>query len=219
MCQRRGTAGRRATWACVALICAGCSGSGQRLFDRAESSLAPASEPQTAGQPAALPVAPTQPPPPALDPDVTFEWDETLPGKGTCKAGTYSGKFTCEVQDPGPLELLTSPRGNFSFTLGDSGEQQQLPIVTGSMEGGVFRGSLQGGLDCASNALRATSSDGRALFGMLTDPNPVFEIFSSFRAQFDGVLQRETLVIEGVFSMTSESGRTCAGQFTANAMP
>src|SRR5688500_6402489 len=37
-----------------------------------------------------------------LDPTVTFEWNETLPGQVTCREGSYVGSFTCSMPaDPG----------------------------------------------------------------------------------------------------------------------
>jgi hypothetical protein len=158
---------------------------------------------------------------PSLDPNVTFVWSETLPGQGTCKPGIYSGQFSCDLEDANLVTSLLSARGTVTFTLGPPTETQGLPITYGDLGGPLFRGSLSGELDCATDRLGALSSDGQAiqLDGLMGAAASDFVSFRTFTASLEGELDRATLVIEGSFQMVNNAGETCVGSFSANASP
>jgi hypothetical protein len=133
--------------------------------------------------------------------------------------GTYSGRFQCELNEGSLVSLLLGATGTVSLTLGAASEQQLLPVTRGSLEG-LFRGTVQGTLDCATNDLRAQTSDGRTIqLDGLTGESDMFVSFPTFTASLDGALDRATQVIAGAFRMTNESGSVCSGTFQANAMP
>jgi hypothetical protein len=150
-------------------------------------------------------------PEPELDPDVTFDWKQSLPGQGTCREGSYVGSFTCwPPAQPG--SSAPSPlSGQVAFTLGSVTEQQVLAITQGSVKdpiGIVFNAELLGALRCTDNRFDAYTENGVSLIG-----------FDNFDATLTGQFDDDALVIDGAFAMINDSGQTCDGQFHVSAAP
>jgi hypothetical protein len=208
----------------LALGCAGaCDGTERTIFAHVSTDPGAASTAPEGGRPAPRNVPERDgglTAQPALDPGVTFEWTETLPGRGTCKTGVYTGVFSCSLKNGNLLTSFLLAQGTVTLDLGASTERSQLP-VEGELGGPLFGGSVRGSLDCGSDTLSANIGDGRAiqldgLMGGETDP---FISFSTFTATLDGMLDRAALVIAGDFVMTSSDGQRCAGRFSANVSP
>jgi hypothetical protein len=145
---------------------------------------------------------------PQLDPDVTFDWRESLPGQGTCKAGGYAGAFVCIIPPPHAGGLAPPPvAGQLSFRLGELNEDQLLPVTEGSMIGLFFNAAVQGSLRCEDYQFDAQGIDG-AIFP-----------WGGFEAELHGTFDPQVLVIAGEFVRMTDSGERCEGEFHVSASP
>ncbi len=156
-------------------------------------------------------------PDPGLDPTVVFDWQESLPGQGTCKAGLYVGSFTCTVQVDGGTDSQPIYFGAVSFTLDGSPEEQLLSITDGKLSGPLFGGDLSGQLDCLTKHFTGKTVNGMAIIGQAAQSPP--GLFPSFDADLDGSFDDQALVIEGTIKMVNDAGQTCEGRFRASATP
>jgi hypothetical protein len=151
-------------------------------------------------------------PGPDLDPRVTFDWNETLPGQGTCREGSYVGSFTCSMPaEPGASAPPTPLSGQVAFTLGELSEQQVLSITRGSLKdpiGIVFHADLLGTLRCTDDEFDAHTENGVSLIGLDT-----------FEATLAGHFDDDALVIDGEFVMVNAAGQPCNGEFHVSAAP
>lgn len=161
---------------------------------------------------------PWPPPAEALDPDVRFEWTQTLPGAGTCRAGAYTGAFRCTIDTPLPLIL----NGTIALTLGTTGERQELEITDGRLAGvdttgaDLLTADVFGSLDCDLNRFSAHSANGHAFPGTLVLP---LRAFDQFDATLAGDFDSGSLTITGDFTMTNGVGADCVGTFSARWSP
>jgi hypothetical protein len=144
---------------------------------------------------------------PGLDPKATFEWTETLPGKGTCKAGRYVGGFECTMTGLGGLPVSIS--GEIAFTLTGSPEEQSLTVEDGSLSGLFFSAGLSGNLDCRQDNFAGLSDD-----GMLEAGGP-----GTFTAWLVGAYDDQSLGIEGSFSIVNDQNQSCRGSFGVQIAP
>jgi hypothetical protein len=151
-------------------------------------------------------------PDPDLDRDVRFDWKQTLPGQGTCRAGNYVGSFTCEMQPEPGIGVAPPPLfGQVAFTLGPLSEQQALSITDGSIKdpiGIVFTADLLGQLRCADDEFEAHTENGMSLIG-----------FGTFEATLAGRFDDDALVIDGEFVLVSDTDPPCTGEFHVSAAP
>jgi hypothetical protein len=65
-----------------------------------------------------------------LDPNVTFDWTETAPGRGSCVGQTFVGNFTCDVS---PVVLSPTVEGSLILTFGGALESQPLSVSPGQL--------------------------------------------------------------------------------------
>lgn len=149
-------------------------------------------------------------PDPDLDRSVRFDWQETLPGKGTCREGRYVGSFTCTMPE-GDAGTPSAPlSGQVVFTLAAVSEEQVLLISAGSVKdpiGIVFSADLVGSLRCTDNVFEAYTEDG-SVIGLGT-----------FEAALMGRFDPDELIIDGEFGLIDDSGQPCNGEFHVSAAP
>lgn len=144
-----------------------------------------------------------------LDPDVKFDWTETLPGQGKCGPGTYVGSFSCS-NDGRPAPPIV---GQLTIVVEDSGENETTLLVSGKLTDALafdlFTGTIVGSLDCTQNKLEAFTID-----GMVNDL-----LMSMFDTTFVGTYDPETLEILGeiVISSRSDPPDVCHGAFQVGA--
>jgi hypothetical protein len=212
---------------------AGMTGANAGTGGRATSSATPPAQAGTGGAAAGAAGSSAQSPqssgglvakqaPP--DPKITFDWMETPPGgQGTddCKAGTYTGSFTCTYQlDPNDPSTAMDISGPVVFTLTKSQNGEFLEISNGTLHGLAadvfdFTSELSGMLDCSTNAFDASAQNGMYGFG---DVNalPV----GTFTGMLSGMLDPASATLMGTWSLTaSEVGITCTGPWTAMFTP
>jgi hypothetical protein len=138
------------------------------------------------------------------DPSVSFDWPSTTPMTGKCQPGTYSGQFSCDV-DEGFLGKVTYS-GPVSFTLTASAAGEFLEITNGMLKGtgnGIpFMGDLVGKLDCATNAFTATTSNGTATILIFATP---------VGGALDGHLDRLTQTLSGTWTLGPDLGAAGTG--------
>jgi hypothetical protein len=218
-----------AGWLLLALPL-GCKGTEYTLFgdvlDRGNPNPNPAQE--DAGQIMATPEAGAGgsqgmagsgvdpgPPPEPLNPNVSFQWTETLlPGRGTCREGLYLGKFSCSAQGDAGIEALVVFTGQVVLPLRRAKEEPVLlHIVDGLLIDDVFpvfsaNPPLNGSLNCAEDQQLTATAHGSSL------------LLAEFSVSMDGQLDSETLVIAGTFEIVTAKGDdrwSCTYQ--ANAAP
>jgi hypothetical protein len=172
-----------------------------------------------AGDPAAQDV-PLEYLEPILDPNVKFEWTETLPGRGTCRAGTYVGSFSCVTNTFPPLPI----DGKLAFTLEGSSEEQLLRITEGRISdlGDVlFSAELDGELRCLEHSFSAVTVNGMAVDWAAPQVigQPFVPTFRSFDTTIEGNFDDQALVISGDWLMVNDTGDLCDGQFSTTAAP
>jgi hypothetical protein len=138
------------------------------------------------------------------DPGVTFDWPSTMPMAGKCQPGTYSGQFSCDVDEG--LFGKVNFTGPVSFTLTASPAGEFLEITNGMLVGngnGIpFMGDLVGKLDCNTNAFTATTSNGTAT--ILIFPTPV-------GGTLEGHLDRLTQTLAGTWTLGPDSSAFGSG--------
>lgn len=148
---------------------------------------------------------------PELDPDIVFEWTETLPGQGGCGANTFVGSFNCAFEEP----LLAPIVGQLFFELTDEREGQltldgRLTDITGT--GVAFAAKLVGALDCPLD-LQAVG-EGGMLFAPFSMPGV------TFTAMLRGTYDAQTLEIAGDIVITNNVNElVCTGPFSVGAIP
>jgi hypothetical protein len=155
--------------------------------------------PRDAGPDGAVAVSPE--PDPDLDPMVQFVWTETVPGRGTCKAGTYVGSFTCTGADG---RVVT---GQVLITLAGSPEEQRLTVSAGAVKdltGAIFNSGMSGMLDCQTRRFSGLTVGGTSPFG-------------PFAATLDADYNDRDLSIEGTLVMQNSAKETCDGTFRVAA--
>jgi hypothetical protein len=222
--------------AALALLAPGCTGTEHtvlRTLDLPEV-VAPPGGGAQAGQGSSAPPPPRNPlaspaeepveeppqlPAPAeLDPDARFEWTQSLPGRGTCRAGVYVGAFQC-VTDGLPV-LIT---GQVTLTLAGSPESQLLTVLdgrVGDLAGELFDADVEGELDCVDRHFHATTLGGIAYtVPQGTTPLPFVPAFQGFEASMFGALDDQELVVGGSWLLSYELGGRCIGTWHASAQP
>ena len=156
-------------------------------------------KPRDAGPDGAVAVSPK--PDPDLDPMVQFVWTETVPGQGTCKAGTYVGSFTCTSADG---KVVT---GQVLITLAGSPEEQRLKVSAGAVKdltGALFNSGMSGMLDCQTRHFSGLTVNGTSPFG-------------PFAATLEADYNDRDLSIEGKLVMQNAAKETCDGTFRVSA--
>lgn len=156
----------------------------------------------------------------ALDPNIDFKWPESLPGKGTCQPGTYTGQFECDYTSPNefmPGELPLS--GPVMLKLEKSANGEFLEIADGTL-GGVaagilgFHTNLSGRLNCAELTFQAEAVDGE--FGVGDPPLP----FGMVTGSLTGTLDTQTLTLSGEWTLMEDvQGGSCTGPWMASFTP
>jgi hypothetical protein len=151
---------------------------------------------------------------------VTFEWPATLPGDADCRAGTYTGTFSCAYRlAPTDVDPLVVVEGPIALTLERSQDGEFLEITDGQLEGIAsliigFRSQLAGKLDCATRTLTANAVDGLYGFG-----DPALLPFGGFEGTLDGQLDASTGALDGQWDLAVSMGGACVGPWQANWTP
>jgi hypothetical protein len=148
-----------------------------------------------------------------LDPDLKFDWKETLPGMGTCQAGSYTGTFTCMYGDlpvSGPITLVFTKSADGEFLDLSHGE-----LMGTAMDFIGFSCTLDGRLDCATLTFQASAENGMYGFG---DPSVL--PFGMFDGMLTGMLDTQTLTLSGDWDLgTTGDTQRCTGPWTAQLTP
>jgi hypothetical protein len=148
---------------------------------------------------------------PDLNPDITFDWIETPPGRGMCGLETtFAGSFSCTLED-NPLAPLA---GQVSFYLVAKGEG--LFDVIGHLADPLGIGlpyfyiGVTGMLVCANEYTFDASGAGGVAFG----PPPL-----GFSATLKGLYDPGAAEIVGDVFLTFDANQLCTGTFSVGASP
>lgn len=208
---------------------AGASGAGGEAANAAVTGGAPSagsggSDAATDGGTSSDVFVPRPPP----DPDVEFEWPETLPGgDDICQPGTYTGDFFCVANAAFLLELMPPEDGvgipvlgPVTLTFERSMDGEFLEIKRGLLEGLAleawgFVAELEGRLDCNTLEFEATATSGIYGLGL-----PVGVPMGTFGGTLSGTLNPMTRQLEGEWKLVDDFGvQGCNGPWTASHTP
>jgi hypothetical protein len=95
------------------------------------------------------------------DPNVSFDWPDTTPTAGSCKAGSYTGTFAGTYLSPFAVLLPVPITGNVTHRLEQASTGEFFQIKDGRVEGTAdtpigpvpFEADFVGELDCATAKL------------------------------------------------------------------
>jgi hypothetical protein len=159
------------------------------------------------------------------DPNITFDWKETLPGTDACSPGRYVGTFSCtfvltgqaaqlapnNIMLTGPLTLTLMKSANGEFLEISDGEFAAIAVaVIGA------RASLQGKLDCATDRFTATLHDGAWALG---DPAMPLLPGGTLNGDLTGMYDGMQRTLSGVWTIGDPSVGTCMGTWTVSLTP
>jgi hypothetical protein len=154
---------------------------------------------------------------------VSFDWTESIPGAGACKAAKFTGRFYCEVPlVSGETESLN---GSLSLVLQGSTESQSLTIAGGGISvydvnmNRLLIASVSGGLNCTTQRLEAVVDPTPSA------PMPVDRQFSWFNpvvqptttGMLDGSLDPDLQEVNGTLELLFEPNARCSGRFGVKA--
>lgn len=152
---------------------------------------------------------------PPLNPDVRFEWRETVPGQGGCRPGVYVGRFACRQGGA----LLFPVEGNMRFRLAGSEEDQVLNVVDGELAGfssmltgKLLNADLMGTLDCISGDFEGRTENGEVFAAPFSNVFP-FLSGGAFEGTLDGTIDTRTATVSGRWTMSGSLA--CNGDFSA----
>jgi hypothetical protein len=142
-----------------------------------------------------------------LNPDVKFDWIETLPGTGTCGPNQYAGAFSCTIEGRPAAPPVV---GQIILMVEQSPFSEILLVVTGRLADptGLFFGAdVAGTLDCKENTFDAKTFE--------ADPPPAPGFFdpTGFDAELKGDYDPGTLEIDGVVTIINDAQEVCTGEF------
>lgn len=157
-----------------------------------------------------------------LDPNVTFDWQETTPGGGACEAGTYTGTFQCELiydttmPDAGSGVIVTGPI-TLHFEKSKNGEF--LELADAKLEGvGMdvfgFTADLSGELDCTTLQFMSQAQNGMYGLGL-----PITIPLGTVDGTLAGALDTQNHELNGTWTLTADGGITCIGPWHASFTP
>lgn len=160
---------------------------------------------------------------PTLNPFADFGWTETIPGAGSCQAGTFNGNFTCTVD-----ALTTEPlEGSLSLKLKGATEAQLLSVGGGQLIAWdenmklIVTAPVTGTLDCNTQVLTSyvqpTPSEvmpiERELAWLNLSSQPVVT------GMLKGSLDPRQQTISGDFTLLFDQSPKCVGTFTVRLSP
>jgi hypothetical protein len=158
-----------------------------------------------------------------LDPNVTFDWQETVPGgAGSCEAGTYTGTFMCELiydttmPDAGSGTFVTGP---ITLHFEKSANGEFLELADAKLEGvGMdvfgFTADLSGELDCTTLQFTSQAQNGAYGLGL-----PIDIPLGTVDGTLAGMLDNMTHELNGTWTLTADGGITCVGPWHASFTP
>jgi hypothetical protein len=159
-----------------------------------------------------------------LDPNVTFDWTETAPGRGSCAGQTFVGNFTCVVS---PVLFSPNVEGSLMLAFGGSLENQPLALTDGQLvafddsNAALLMAPLTGKLDCGSRIamleLTPTMTDVLPLTRQIGWVLPMSQpmIAGTLHGNFDA----SALTINGDVALTFADTQTkCLGTFSVQAI-
>lgn len=161
---------------------------------------------------------------PALNPFADFGWTETIPGAGSCQAGTFNGQFSCNIDSPLSSEPLV---GSLSLKLKGATEAQLLSIGGGQLITWdenmklIVTAPVTGTLDCTTQVLTSyvqpTTSEVMPVDRQLTWLNLSSQ--PTVSGMLKGDLDPTQQTISGQFTLLFDQSPHCVGTFTVRLSP
>jgi hypothetical protein len=178
----------------------------------------------TAAQPSA-PTVGSSAPHPHLNPAITFDWTETIPGAGSCQAGKFTGNFSCDVDS---ILLPERFEGSITLVLKGSSEAQSLTIDAGQLlafdentKPVVSATHIVGTLNCVTQALSAdvlpTKSEVMPAERQVAWLNAAQQPSTS--GTLKGSLDPSAQTLQGDLQLLFDPSPTCTGTFSVRAAP
>jgi hypothetical protein len=161
-----------------------------------------------------------------LDPNVTFDWTETAPGRGSCVAQTFIGNFTCDVS---PVLLSPTVEGSLLLTFGGTLESQPLNLSAGQLSAFDDSGNgmpfltapMTGRLECSTRIVTVDVTP--TMTGVLPIARQVVWVLPMAQPVVGGTLHgnfnASVQTIEGDVSLAfAETQTKCLGMFAVQAI-
>ncbi len=145
---------------------------------------------------------------PDLDPDASFVWVQTSPGKGGCEAGTYTGGFSCDFGGAGLLGRVT---GSISLTLGAGSSSHTLAVTTGQIiafgdgRDALWQAPITGELACGTSDFT----------GMTAPPSALLWAGSQLGATLQGKFDPSALALKGQITLRTATQAECVSTWNA----
>jgi hypothetical protein len=149
-----------------------------------------------------------------LDPNVTFDWVETLPGPGVCGANTFVGSFSCTSE----IRLVPLV-GQITIEVSETALGEESLVVTGELVDAFgnptfFGADIGGSLNCTTNQLVATTTGGYYTLGVdATFDTTISATYDPLALEMIGEI---TLFFTYHYAMTTEM-EECRGSFQVGA--
>jgi hypothetical protein len=159
-----------------------------------------------------------------LNPNVTFGWTETSPGRGSCAGQTFVGNFTCTVS---PVLFSPNVEGSLMLAFGGSLENQPLTLTDGQLvafddgNAQLLMAPLTGKLDCGSRIatldLTPTMTDVLPLTRQIAWVLPMAQPMAT--GTLHGNFDASALTINGDVALAFADTQTkCLGKFIVQAI-
>ena len=153
-------------------------------------------------------------PPKDAGSDVVFDWPESMPGRGECKPGTYTGTFQCTYSDP-MSGFMLPVNGPITLKLEKSQTGEFLEVRDGLLDGTtnatfVFRANISGTLDCKTASFTGSLING------------IYSGFLIINGTFQGPLASNYDLLKfafvgGTWTLTANGiGGSCPGTWSAD---
>jgi hypothetical protein len=160
-----------------------------------------------------------------LDPDAAFDWTATLPSRGMCAGGRFSGTFGCDLQNAPLLPIPSRVEGTIVLDLVGPTEAQTLDVATGTINiitasPMSFDAGIEGAVLCAGNGfmgqVQETNVTQAQLGPLITFLWNVMTPNATLQGALGGRLDAQSLSLTGEITMLIGGG-TCRGPFDLRA--
>lgn len=162
---------------------------------------------------------------PTLDPEAAFDWTATLPSRGTCTGGRFSGTFSCDLLNAPLLPIPSRVEGTIVLDLIGPTEAQTLDVERGTINVITaspmsFDAGVEGAISCADNGfsgkLREANVTQEELGPLITFLWNVMTPNTTVQGDLVGRLDAQSLSLTGEIMMNIGGGM-CRGPFDLRA--
>jgi hypothetical protein len=163
---------------------------------------------------------------PTLDPDASFEWTATVPTRGVCTGGRFSGTFSCDLLNaPLGLPIPSRLEGTIVLELVGPTERQTLDVSQGTINVITaspmsFDAGVKGTVTCSGNAFVGEVQETTVTKAQLGTPIEIIWVVqtpsTTVQGSLAGRLDPQSLALAGEITIRISNGM-CQGPFDLRA--